>query len=541
MTDGLTIEFRNSSNNVLYTGNLLKDVEGRSVAEGLTWSTKYPKGYSSCSFRFRPRDVFRDLPLTENHQLLIYDSGVQVYDGVIETISRNVNESDEIVHIQAVGPVSWINRRVVRATYVDDAPFERTTWPTGFETEDIINVASYERRFGSIKLSLGIGASDTNLNPTDDLYKELYEMPAGQGVRRITGNYNFRTGEALIVRFYNEDDDVTEFTVFSTQPAADTDDLPGETGSFPGTAFTSGFPRRMTFRFGPGTTDLFDANDIVGMENVVVYGAYQVGHPDFASPNYTQGELVEDLLRLHASEISSDYDLIGEPGQTLNPYIVAEPTPLSKIINEIASYGDASLNSWGFSIWGREETSDNKPKATFEQVPDTTDWEYVVRMSDDNLVAYSVTPATIDLHNYITVQYTDAQGATRFRDPADNANLTDTTSVNTYGRRDFPLKIGQATSALADQLGRRYLTYHKDPTYTGNVVLRGSIRTKAGHRQSLTNVRAGERYHVPELGQTFLIRQTTYNADSDQLTMSPGERMDNVDMFLTQRRRGLRG
>src|SRR5690606_26992215 len=112
---------------------------------------------------------------------------------------------------------------------------------------------------------------------------------------------------------------------------------------------------------------------------------------------------------------------------------------------------------------------DGKPVLSVLQYPALTDYDYVLSFADDNLPdGASVELDYGDIRNSIIIRYTDADGRTQYLTPDDNSALKDTTSIATWGQRDYLYDIGPATSTIALNNGRRMLAAYKDPRWVMN-------------------------------------------------------------------------
>jgi hypothetical protein len=188
------------------------------------------------------------------------------------------------------------------------------------------------------------------------------------------------------------------------------------------------------------------------------------------------------------------------------------------------------------TVWSRQRTTDTKPKIEFSAW-DISDYEIIVNLEGDELSSFQNSADGSSLYNYIRVQYVDTEGRNTTRTPDDNANLQDATSITNEYRREKLLKIGKATATDADNIGRRYLTRHKDRIYKGSVSIKGYVTKKDGARVPGNRVRAGWRFYVPQLDQTFFIRYANYDAENKRLTITPDLPPDNTTLIIAELRR----
>lgn len=351
---------------------------------------------------------------------------------------------------------------------------------------------------------------------------------------RVRFNYRYRTGEGFRLHLYNVDSSTTEYnTSYFANDAGANSSLDW---TFAGTTNTIYF--RVEIR-GVTDPDAYDENDYIQLTDAKVWARFHQSHTLYGSEVYTNGNILKDALLLvndAGAQISTDFTDITDPGYTLSAFTAEVPKPAAQVIDELLSYGDTSYNTYGFAVWDETGTSDGLPRCEVRQY-DTSDYEYIIDVNDPMLTGFQLEKDTSQIYNYVIVQYVNEQGLTKWRTPTDTAGLKDQTSIDTYYRREYVLKIGKATSNDADNLGQQFLTFHKNPKYTGSAQLRGTIQTKSGLRVSVSGVKAGERVYLADIATTIQIRQTQYDAETDTLTIYPNPPINRLDMQLATLRR----
>lgn len=511
------------------SGVLILDPE-RTVeyATGLTWSSIFPKGFAEMSCRVRRADVFANWVIKESFTILVKDGGTIVYDGRIQSLPKDIGGGDEFVTIKAVGWYVILQERHIRRRWIDHAALTHIEWPDADLTSNEQNSFVSSKRENFLEVLMGTGDI---VRTGAERYKEKYELPDLNYVRRVTFNIKNRTGELIVFTLANDGDATVEFSEGYGDPLGATE---AEDVTFVGVSTES-----FTIKIGPGTSDVFDQSDYIVCYDMVVYGKYHASHPQFAAPNYKQGELIKDITLLLSGSLSVDLDLIGEPDYILSPFTVEKPTPAGEVIDEIASYGDASLNTWGVAVWDRTGTSDNKPKVTFK-ARSITDYEYQIELSEEELAGLNYERVDGSLFNYTVVESQSNKGIVRYTTPNDDASFKDVTSIANEYQRDALVSIGKADATRIAYIGDRYIQYHKDRVTRGTITVIDTIRTKSGGRVPTNRVRAGERIKLVNTGETFFIRNTSYDAETKTVRISPDEPQDNIPMLLAQVKRGLR-
>lgn len=511
--------------------------EAPDFATDINIETMWPKGYSVATFKIRRGDIMADWAIHESYGVLIYDGATIIYQGRIETISRNMSGTDEYVTVQCAGWYVVLEERLIHKRWVDVKAISYLYWPDGLETDDIQPTFVNNRRDNILQVFMGTG--DVS-RIRGEAYRELYKAPSGY-IRRILFNYVIRSNEGFSLLVFNIDNptgnilgshsDGHEWHIVSTKLI--------QSGAVTVT-FQLGNTTSFEFRWLVNNSDLYDQNDYAHVSNLRVEVTYESGHRT-ATPTYSQGQLVEDIILLVnqvGAQLSTDFAQLGDPGLILNPFAMDEPDYAGPTIEKIASYGDTSLRTWGLCVWDRSDTADGLPRVMFEAM-DATDYDYEVDKNSPELAGLNYEKVSSQLYNNVIVKYTDERKAERYRTSADNSALADNASIAAEYRRDKYLKIGDGDATRADYVGQRYIQYHKSRLTRGTITVRGHIRQKDGGYIPVNRVRAGQRIKLADTGEIFFIRHTAYESESQTIRISPDLPEDNIATLFLQRERGL--
>lgn len=506
-------------------------------ASAINYSSLWPKGYDTASFQVRRSDIFADWVVRESYGVIIWDGATIVWQGRIDTMPKSIQAADEYITVNCTGWYAVLQERDLRKRWIDIKAISTLRWPDGLETSPQQTTWVSTKRDKIVQVFAGTGDVGRQRG---DAYRELYELPPGGVVRRISFDYIIRSGEYFSLLVRNMDNPsggsfpalggVEWYTTSTAAPVTGAAAFDFQLGS------TDSFEIQWYINNG----DIYDQNDYAHVSNLRVEANYEAGHRT-ATPTYTQGQLIEDVLLLvnqKGAQLSTDYAQLGDPGLILDPFVVEEPTYAGTVIEKIASFGDSQLRNWGLCVWDQSDTSDGKPRVVFE-ARDVSDYEYEIELSAAELAQLSYEKASEGLHNNATVQYIDDRNAARYRTAADNAALKDQTSIDAEYQRDFYLKAGEATATTADYVGQRYIEYHKDRVTRGSFGQKRYIKTKAGDKVPVSRVRAGQRLKLLNTGEILFIRQTNTDAEGKSVRISPDQPQDNVPMLFAQRERQM--
>lgn len=509
------------------SGNAINDPErAAEYIENLNFDTNWPGGYGMLSGGIK-RDPLAAWPVKIAHEVIIRDGGKIVYQG--EIVPRTeIGENAQQVAIDARGFYHVLGDRRLRKRWIDNSPTDRMDWPSARRTTaSQMNIDVTPFRNGVMMRG---GYGDVIHNNGDDFWLR-YIAPTGKYIRGVESDLAMRSGEGIKTSIY----DVTNA---SEEAAFDDNSGAEQTQPLDQVPFSNSDCIVMDIRWTLSTAapDSYDENDRSHIYDIIIYFHYDSGHTQYASPSYTGGEIVEDILLLAGSAISSDYDEIGDPGLVLNPFMTLNDDweVVTRLVERIAAYGDASQNTWGLCVWDQTGTSDSLPKAVFE-ARDVSDWDYQVRLED--LQDFVDEPTLDQLWNNIIIKYTSTYGLTEFLTGDDDATLTDTDSVADYGERHSPpIDIGKGDTTRAQYIGQRVLDYHKDPLHKTAFSTSGEIRNKQGTPIPVAWVRAGDRIKIEDYkgGTIYFIRHTQYDDRSRTLRVEPDLPPDDIGILMSQ-------
>jgi hypothetical protein len=262
-----------------------------------------------------------------------------------------------------------------------------------------------------------------------------------------------------------------------------------------------------------------------GHGNGTVYGQVSSMMVYSETGNITPTAVAQDAIDNLSGVLSSDAQYLGSNTLAVVPFITDGFENWASVLTRVLDYGDSSYNAWYGRLLHSESgsTANGRPVLQIAQYPALTDYDYALRLDDDNLLGPVEIQVDYDrIVNWVVVTYQDEDGRTRVMTPDDDANLKDTTSITLYGERHVaaPLDIGQGLSATAVSYGRSYLAAHKDPlvSITSPIRVMGFIRGKgAGQEIPTANIQAGNRLRVESFlddvlgdGFTAVVTHTQY-------------------------------
>ncbi|MCI0366348.1 MAG: hypothetical protein L0219_21005, partial [Phycisphaerales bacterium] len=271
-----------------------------------------------------------------------------------------------------------------------------------------------------------------------------YTMPTGETIKRITFNYDLQ--EAAQAWKLELDDGTT--VLWSVNASG--------TGSVDHTFATPPNLCQLVLRSEAAQTPVEDGTYYGQFTNIVVYG-------ETGSINLT--EIAKDV-RARLTDLSANEGLIASNTLSLEPFLADRFEKTAAILASAASYGDSSFNQWAVGVRESDLSTDGKPILFAEQYPVLTDYDYAVRLDEDNIDSDLLFPRDFSqeaLANWIIVEYTDLLGRRTYLSPDDNSALKDQTSIDTYYQADEVIQLGTVSAAVALNIGRRYLAAHKDP------------------------------------------------------------------------------
>jgi hypothetical protein len=249
-------------------------------------------------------------------------------------------------------------------------------------------------------------------------------------------------------------------------------------------------------------------------------------------------EITKDIVGI-VTTLNTDTRFIFEAGTELSlvPFLADNFQSAADVLEQAVSQGDGAYNRWGWYCVGSERAyvPDGKPMLVVAQYANTSDYDYLLSLDDENLVPpLSISQDFDSIANWIVVQYTNSLNVRQWLTPDDAAALKDDTSINAYGRRGYVVTLpGTSTSTIATAVGQRYLATFKDPQYrvTSPITVVGYIRGKGGLIVPASEIRAGFRLRIENYvqdvtgsgqGLTFVVTATSYENDSETCQLTTG-------------------
>lgn len=480
-------------------------------SEGLQFSTYFPGGlYGDASF-FCPRDVLRYWAVRGAKRIVFRNGARIAYEGFVDGLQAVINhQSQEGMFVPAIGAWGHIMmRRRIRKWWADTRVDADTwTWKTTAPGADKCTVD----RYGRIRFVPKAEEWDNN-----EYAAVVYTMPPGQTAKRITFKSALQEGaQAWGIYVRNLAASTNEFSRTTSGADASLQDI---TFATPTQSIEIRF-----YSLADNQTPPSDGTIYGEITELTVYSE---------TGNINLTEIAKDVRAL-LTELNASEQYIDSNTFSLVPFIADDFDTAADILVNAARFGDASFNQWGAQLLDSETVAspDGKPVLSVLQYPALTDYDYVLSFADDNLPeGASVELDYGDIRNWIIVRYTDAEGRTQYLTPDDNSALKDTTSIDVWGQRDYVYDIGQATSTIALNNGRRMLAAYKDPRWVMNtpIAISEFIRAKGGEEVPASLVKAGKRVKIMDYASAidgiepvFLISATNYDDASEIVQIASG-------------------
>lgn len=493
-------------------------------AQGLTFRTFYPGGvYADCTF-FVPMDVVTALTgwtVRLGQRLKAFNGLKSVYEGRITGIAPSFTGGSEGATVTAIG--YWgdaLQTEMIRKPWADTRSGQET-WVRQ------ASVGSVEEEF-----TLTQDYGDIHIMPRETVFADgdyvalRYTAPTGQTVKKVTYTYDFSepAGQAWEMLLYNVAAAGTEAGSSVTATGTGTHTL---TLGTPSQAVELRYYSRGVVNY------TLDKHAHAEWDAITVY-------TETSAINLT--EIAKDVRAL-AGDLSANEGEIDSNTFSLVPFVADPPMALSDILNTAAQYGDASYNAWACCVRNSDLSSDDKPILCVEQQPALTDYEYTVRLDDDNVDdGITFEQDATQVVNDVIVAYQDEAGRATYLTSADDATLKDATSIANYGTRQAMISLPTESATTAANYGRRYLAKYKDAQWraSGDLVVRGYIMGKNGNRVPVSEIEAGQRVTIANYlndlsgtGLTFIITMTNYDDTQETCALSLGA-PDSLDVRLAR-------
>lgn len=487
----------------------------------VNFRTGFPGGlYLDASVTI-PGDILRSLTARGSHRVCIRNGQTMVYEGYIAgRVFRSApsGQSLELPLIGAWGQI-MMNRRMRWRwcdTRITDDIWEIYTAGTASEK------ATYDRN-NRLRITPKAVSWSTN-----DYARLLYTALPLQVVRRISFSYNLtttgsqqwgirlvRTGGTAIWQVNRTSAGTSSGNVILSSPAdfSETQQLGFDLVS------------------NASQTPPSDGTCFAQITNLKVYSIVE-------DVNLTR---VAINIRQLITDLSPTDHLIGSNTFTLEPWLYDTPAAVADILTDACNVGDNNFNRWYAQLLSTEHdpSGSQLPVLKVAQYPSTSDYDYVVSLDDANLVEpFEIEEDFSSIYNDIWVEYLDELGRVQYASfiTVPLSGLIDGESIFKYGRREFLLSIGEASSTLAINTGKRFLQANKDPRYIVRAPIRvfGYIRGKNGPIPA-SEIQAGKRIRIAsytddisEQALTFIINRTDYDDESETCSIYIGPPDDLV-------------
>lgn len=491
---------------------------GLENSEQLTFTTVYPGGlYGSCEF-FVPRNPQDPWIVTQNQRIVVRNSGVLVWEGrIIDITADSAGMGNRVIAagtFSAFQGTRMINRRYVDNRIEDDI----WVWQTGENAAEKCEISREARiRFTPKAVAWG----------NNEKASILYTAPVGETIKKITYTWTV-AGADFTLAWWDATNGTSNIAVAPGGPTAAT--------YTPATPINSIY---LLYQCTNAKTPAADGTYYGQVTGLTVYAKSGIA-AGFAD---TMPEICKDIVDKLSTGINSDTTHIVTPasaGAAFTSFITNDYEMISDILTRACEQTDAAFNYYHAYMLDSETaiTPDSKPVLCLEQEPVLTDYDYRLSLGDQNII----TPPELDfsledVHNWINVSYTDANGRTQWITPDNVAALKDTPSITAYGYREFNLDLGErdydpgAMTGSALAFGKAYLARHKDihPRMTNSPEVVDYIYTKGGEKVPTSQIRAGKRVNVSNWMDdgsgtllTFLISETSYDDETGICSITCG-------------------
>ena len=509
-----------------YSTTAVQDSAGDLIAAVIQYyETVYPYGLYGSAVLSIPRDVTRSFPFRGGQRLTIYSGLDVVYEGEIINPVFQVGQSRQGVELEVKGHWDTLMEKTTLNKPWADSRITQDAWM--FDEATSAGDKCRIDRQNRIKL-----IPTTDAWTSGEYVQVEYTAPTGQTIKQIDYDYKLAEGaQNWEIAWYDATNGKVSIATTST--------------SATGQTYTPTTPvQTIYFRMYAGANQTPAGNNthIGKIEDVTVYTE---------TSSINAYEIALDV-RAAATNLNSDTTNIDSGANlSIEPFITDGSKTLGDILTTAVSFGDSSGNSYAPQLLSQDKaaTPNGKPVLSLEQYPALSDYDYAVRIDEQNVAGdFRLIWDFDSIVNWVVVQYRDEEGRVREVTPDDDASLTDSDSVTAWGERANarPFNAGSTTEANAIALGVRFLEYNKNPLFSvsGPISVIGSIRTKSQGILPASKVRAGMRLKIENwledlaqisgAGLTFLITRTRYNPATETVDITTGFAPDDLGVLLAQ-------
>ncbi len=487
-------------------------------AKDLRYTSFVPGGFGECSFIIN-RDLSRqwsDLKLFS--RITIRDGLTTIWEGRLEGIEKVSLPTGESFRIRAYGYWANLYDRIYNRIWADSrlkkwylpaAPWSypqywyqeswKYDWKNRLRISAIYNESYAQYAYGGFR----------------------YDMPSGEYAQRLTANYDLTVATGMGT--YQLSVVTTPWNVkFWTQtPGTGNLDLNLNSGSSIYLCL-QGFQAADPYTAATGST-------YGELTNVVIYST---------SGNVYADTIIKDALTSKCSQISSDQSGIESPGYSLVPSTFDEDWTPGDVIEWCSQFDNGyDAKRWLFNVW-----EDRKPYFAKKDY-DTVD--YYTRLKDCRIERLERLGET--MFNRVYTRYLNPQG-----EPVRTTASEYSSSISEYGlTREYPVIIDKVISTAAAQRARElFLAAHAMPKVVqARIVLTKPVQDMQGRLVPVSHIRAGKVIHIRGLitresafdtddildsEATFYIVKTEYNAERDELAITPDTPQAEAEVLLNR-------
>lgn len=249
-------------------------------------------------------------------------------------------------------------------------------------------------------------------------------------------------------------------------------------------------------------------------------------------PHYAD-EIIKDMLTTSCPQISSNQQFIQTPDTNLEPVEFGDHEYPGGLIEKLASYSDSQYRQWFFAIW------EDRIPHFFPQPAASAGITWHVRLAD--LVPgsqgwkFNRSYREVVKNVYVTYSQDDWKETSTV--------ATDSTYPYSVVRTKY-ISAGESTLAKANTMAQQEMETYKRARQNTSLVLH-TVRTKDGGTMPPYMVRAGHSIRIDDLFpdedpdtfdgfKTFYIRETSYDAESGQLTINPDTPGSKLERMLAR-------
>lgn len=504
-------------------------------AMGLYFQTCYPGGLYLAAGMFIPRDPTDWWEVKGTLRCEILNGLEVVFEGYCGSLTDRMNESEFGVDVEFVGGWAWhLMNYPIRKRWADNR-VEEIVWQyqTGASAADKCSLQRDQRLYFLPKAEAwGNGEFATvGYNMAfDKIARVTYDMELEPGAQTWSISL-YRSADGISYTQMTGASGETYNAGTTTVQTASTAGTPVSIDVEPasGTKYLA-----FTYAAGAGQTPTSDGTYFAKITNLVVFS-----EDEGITPGINLASVAADIVSTMstANLLNSDTSQIATAStvRKVEPFMTSGDgyEVAASILAGLQGWGDGDNNSWAVQLLAsRKATTPNgRPVLSVQQYPDVdAGYDYFLSPENPRIVGgLSITEDFRDyLRNYAIVCYRDENGFLQFVTPADDASLTDATSVAAYGTRYAPLVVGTSTQQNAIDYGARFIAAYKDPlNLVDDITILGYLEDANGQPIPACRVQAGKRLKIDGY-DTLIIMATEYDHEAQTVRITVGQQEDPV-------------